>query len=52
MLNARRAQMTVSPLATGREVKMGADLVEQADFLRLDAGRRLDTEASRSWGNS
>ena len=42
--------MTVSPLATGREVKMGADLVEQADFLRLDAGRRLDTERKSELG--
>ena len=50
MLNVRRAQMTVSPLAASREAKMSADLVEQADFLRLDAGRCLEAERKSELG--
>lgn len=42
MLNVRPAEIGIALLAAGHEVKMSADLVEQAGFLCLDVCRSLD----------
>src|SRR5437879_1634390 len=50
MLNAGNEQVSKSPGAVSRKVAMGADLLEQVDFLRLDASRRLESARKAELG--
>ena len=50
MLKPNPAKMAASPLPTAPQAERGADLVEQVDFLRLDASRQLDAKRKSELG--